>query len=225
MPQPDISKKINDGNKKRKKQKPKNNDKNEKNTFFNNFKHSMIDDFKGTIKILLVFGGLCLALKTIHPISVVVSGSMEPVLFRGDLIIATGWKYPNYEIGDIIMWRLGTSPIVVHRIIKINETRFLTKGDNNNADDIGLYRLYGHPNPPSGLGLENIQSKVLVHFPKVGYPIMLAKENMIITVFVSLGLDYLWTTFWKKKKMSLGEMAYNVASTLAVLFIAKRMAF
>lgn len=66
---------------------------------------------------------------------------MEPVLFRGDLIIATGWKYPNYEIGDIIMWRLGTSPIVVHRIIKINETRFLTKGDNNNADDIGLYRL------------------------------------------------------------------------------------
>lgn len=74
MPQPDISKKINDGNKKRKKQKPKNNDKNEKNTFFNNFKHSMIDDFKGTIKILLVFGGLCLALKTIHPISVVVSG-------------------------------------------------------------------------------------------------------------------------------------------------------
>jgi hypothetical protein len=34
----------------------------------------MVDDFKGTIKILLVFGVLCLGLKTIHPISVVVSG-------------------------------------------------------------------------------------------------------------------------------------------------------
>lgn len=64
---------------------------------------------------------------------------MEPVMYRGDILISSGWKYPNYEVGDIIMWRLNRSPMIVHRIIKITGDRFLTKGDNNPADDIGLY--------------------------------------------------------------------------------------
>ena len=65
---------------------------------------------------------------------------MEPILYRGDLLFATGWKAPNYEVGDIVMWKLPGSPMIVHRVKTIDKRgHYLTKGDNNPADDTGLY--------------------------------------------------------------------------------------
>lgn len=69
-------------------------------------------------------------------------------MYRGDMIIAYGWKAPNFEVGDIVMWRVKRSPIIVHRIVNILESgNFLTKGDNNPVEDTGLYYKYGHPDP------------------------------------------------------------------------------
>jgi signal peptidase I len=153
---------------------------------------------------------------------------MEPVMYRGDMIIAYGWKAPNFERGDIVMWRVKRSPIIVHRIIDIfkeetEERRFLTKGDNNPVADFELYRKYGHDKPNGrafflvlifffleGLSSDQIVSQVLWHIPKIGYPIMLAKEHMAITVIVSLLGDVIWKRLWHKKWIKLGEIVCSL---------------
>uniref|UniRef100_A0A8C6WL45 Signal peptidase complex catalytic subunit SEC11 n=1 Tax=Neogobius melanostomus TaxID=47308 RepID=A0A8C6WL45_9GOBI len=74
------------------------------------------------------------------------SGSMEPVIKRGDVLFASNsWLYP-IKVGDVIMFRTKArkNPIV-HRVVKIRqksngENVYLTKGDNNNFDDShGIY--------------------------------------------------------------------------------------
>ena len=86
-------------------------------------------------------GFSCPFLHTFSTLNFFDTRSMEPVFFRGDILIASGWKAPNYQEGDIVMWQLEKSPMIVHRIIKRTEqNNYLTKGDNNQADDIGLYQ-------------------------------------------------------------------------------------
>lgn len=65
--------------------------------------------------------------------AVVLSGSMEPEMSVGDLILVK--KAENFEINDIVVFQDGHS-LVVHRIIEINDKEIITQGDaNNTADD------------------------------------------------------------------------------------------
>ncbi|GMT00206.1 hypothetical protein PENTCL1PPCAC_22380, partial [Pristionchus entomophagus] len=79
------------------------------------------------------------------PMSVVLSGSMEPAFHRGDVVVLTHYDDEPIRTGDIVVFKIEGRPIpIVHRIIKVHEkdihnTRFLTKGDNNEVDDRGLY--------------------------------------------------------------------------------------
>lgn len=61
------------------------------------------------------------------------SGSMEPELEIGDIIIIK--KYDNYEIGDIVTYLDDDNILVTHRIIEKTENGFVLKGDNNNTKD------------------------------------------------------------------------------------------
>jgi signal peptidase I len=81
------------------------------------------------------------------PIVVVLSGSMEPVFHRGDLLILSNRKQA-VDVGDIVVYNVkGRDIPIVHRVIKQHWTNnagvekqfLLTKGDNNPADDIELY--------------------------------------------------------------------------------------
>lgn len=64
----------------------------------------------------------------------VISGSMEPTLHVGDLIIIdTNWK--NYEKGDIITFRDVNEAFVTHRINKISNGKMITQGDANESED------------------------------------------------------------------------------------------
>ena len=67
--------------------------------------------------------------------SVVLSGSMEPALSVGDLLIFTEEK--NYEVGDVVVYQSGRTP-VVHRIIALDAETFTTQGDANNTADGGI---------------------------------------------------------------------------------------
>jgi len=81
-------------------------------------------------------------------LSVVISGSMEPVMYRGDIVILQqadilGFHEfdPNtVQVGDIVVYNAVwyDSP-VIHRVIKmedINGTTYYTiKGDNNDKPD------------------------------------------------------------------------------------------
>lgn len=67
-----------------------------------------------------------------YGVAVVLSGSMEPELSKGDLIIVR--ETESYDINEVVVYQDGNS-LVVHRIIEINETEVITKGDANNTAD------------------------------------------------------------------------------------------
>ena len=62
----------------------------------------------------------------------VISGSMQPALQIGDVIIVK--KSTNYAERDIITYSNGLTTIT-HRIIAINNDKVITKGDSNEVDD------------------------------------------------------------------------------------------
>ena len=64
--------------------------------------------------------------------AVVLSGSMEPVLSKGDLIVVKEAK--RYEENDIVVFQ-DKGGLVVHRIIATDGETFTTKGDANNGAD------------------------------------------------------------------------------------------
>ena len=77
-------------------------------------------------KDLATFGGFA--------ILEVVSGSMEPTIHVGDLIIIDT-KENNYQENDIVTFYDVDNAFVTHRIISINGKEMITKGDNNNTLD------------------------------------------------------------------------------------------
>ena len=64
----------------------------------------------------------------------VVSGSMEPTIHKGDMIIINT-KAKNYKENDIITFRGKEGEFVTHRIKSIDDKIMVTKGDNNDSDD------------------------------------------------------------------------------------------
>lgn len=65
----------------------------------------------------------------------VATGSMKPVISPNDLIFVKITK--NVSKGDIITFKDSAS-IVTHRLIDINDNKYITKGDANNTSDAGI---------------------------------------------------------------------------------------
>ncbi len=71
---------------------------------------------------------------------IVVSGSMEPVLPVGSLVVTKAVTADEVEVGDVVgYWTgnrfIGVNPIILHRVIAITEEGYLLKGDNNETAD------------------------------------------------------------------------------------------
>ena len=70
---------------------------------------------------------------------IVLSGSMEPTIMKGDLIIVKKANSNYLKTKDIIAFRNEDKTITSHRIIKVDKIDgklyFKTKGDNNNTMD------------------------------------------------------------------------------------------
>lgn len=98
----------------------------------------MIKIKNNTLKIITAF--VILYLLAFIPIFfnnkplVVVSGSMEPTLKVGSLVYYENEKIENFKLNDIVVFKQGKH-IVSHRIVKIEEDGFTTKGDANNSND------------------------------------------------------------------------------------------
>nr|XP_014349883.1 PREDICTED: signal peptidase complex catalytic subunit SEC11C isoform X2 [Latimeria chalumnae] len=94
---------------------------------------------------LMIWKGLIVLTESESPIVVVLSGSMEPVFHRGDLLLLTNYQEDPIRAGEIVVFKVkGRDIPIVHRVIKVHEKengdiKFLTKGDNNNVDDRNLY--------------------------------------------------------------------------------------
>ncbi len=89
--------------------------------------------------LLIVWGTpfvLSQALGTQYPIASITSGSMWPKLKRGDIVFIRGLSADktDLQLGDIIVYR-NERGFTIHRIVKLEEDRLVTRGDANNVDD------------------------------------------------------------------------------------------
>ena len=101
---------------------------------------------------------------------VVVSGSMEPKIMTGSLcMIKENSRVP--QKGDIVAFQRGKIT-VVHRIVKEVNGGYVTKGDNNDAEDPGVLKK------------ENIKGFEMFSVPGIGYIVkwLQTAKGIIITI-------------------------------------------
>lgn len=99
----------------------------------------------------------------------VASGSMQPVVNVGDLIIIR--EQTQYSVNDIVTYNSGRS-IVTHRIIELSDGEAVVKGDANNVAD-------------GSIPLSSIEGKVVFRIPRVGDAMLLAKSPYGIAVVIA----------------------------------------
>jgi signal peptidase len=126
----------------------------------------------GLLAAFTINTGLAFAFDTSKPVMAVVSGSMEPTFYKGDLIVSKGVPPETLEVGDVIVYRNIIRKIdVVHRIVDIEERSghlyFYTKGDNNLTNPDWDQRTMPPLAPP--IMDEWVEGKVILVIPKVGW--------------------------------------------------------
>ena len=120
------------------------------------------------LAVLVIFGFFVGGIFKIKPVAVM-SGSMEPIFYRGDIVVVEKVEenFHKLKLYDIIEYRLDDR-IVLHRIVKIEEKEgklvFITKGDNNELED------------PKPVETSQINGKVKFVVKYIGYPSVLLNE-------------------------------------------------
>lgn len=109
----------------------------------------------------------------------VLSGSMEPEFYPGDLVITKHKSKTDIKVNDIVTYRDNDGIIITHRIIEETPEGYITKGDNNNVEDADI------------LTKENIIGEVKFSIPKLGYlnqflskPMVIAAEMFLLAGFI-----------------------------------------
>jgi signal peptidase len=143
----------------------------------------------------LIYFILQIALNTSTPMVVVVSGSMEPNINKGDLLFIQGVDPEDIEIGDVIVydayglwWGAPEDPIV-HRVVDIEEDDgklyFITKGDANELKD-------KEPVPEN-----RVLGKVVGRIPYVGWvKIILTDYGLLFPVIIILSVPLVVSILW-----------------------------
>eukprot|EP00915_Cephaloidophora_sp_WS-2016_P003197 GHVH01004316.1.p1 GENE.GHVH01004316.1~~GHVH01004316.1.p1 ORF type:complete len:185 (+),score=26.17 GHVH01004316.1:67-621(+) len=120
------------------------------------------------ISTLVSWRLLMCVLNTEAPVVVVLSGSMEPAMFRGDMT-ALYTPSDGFQTGDIVVFNFGEREIpIIHRVVTkhidhAGEVYYLTKGDNNRSNDRALY-----DDGQLWLKEDMIIGKSFAYFPNMG---------------------------------------------------------
>lgn len=96
---------------------------------------------------------------------VIVSGSMEPLIKVRDAVIIKRADADSIKVGDVVTYRSQDPSyygiLITHRVVRIEEQNgeklYITKGDSNETID------------RSPIKLGQIQGKVVMRVPKIGY--------------------------------------------------------
>jgi len=109
-----------------------------------------------------------------YGVAVVLSGSMEPELYKDDLIIVE--KCESFAVRDVVVFQDGGN-LVVHRILELDGETAVTKGDNNPDDD-------------GTIALNAIKGKVIAKVPAVGAVVNWLKTpvGIILTLAAAIAL-------------------------------------
>ncbi|RJX43033.1 signal peptidase I [Halonotius aquaticus] len=113
---------------------------------------------------------------------VVLSGSMEPTLSPGDVVIVDATA--TVGIGDIITYDTGDQVPTTHRVIDERDGGYQTKGDANENVDSGL------------VAFESVIGRTIITIPFVGYVILWANSPvgyvlLVVIPLVLLGVSEL----------------------------------
>ncbi len=120
-------------------------------------------------------------------IDTVLSGSMEPAIPTGSIVVSRTVPLSEIQVGDIITFSgSGRDRFITHRVTAIGQSDgvvFTTKGDANNAGD------------PFFVPAENVVGKVILHIPFLGFVFSFVKTplGIIVTLIIPgllvLGLE------------------------------------
>jgi len=117
---------------------------------------------------------------------IVLSGSMETELYKGDLAIVKTVDKNTLIKQDTIAFRDNKNYVVTHRIVDIIQKKgkkeFITKGDNNNGNDSGT------------VSLDNIEGKYIFKISGLGNVLLELKKPL--TLFVILGIIAVFGIIW-----------------------------
>jgi signal peptidase I len=153
------------------------------------------------LRTVLAVGSLALVWFTVGPrglgggvdyVVVARGTSMQPTLEVGDLVVTK--PAPDYKVGDIIAVREVDGPIIVHRIIAIDEDGFRTRGDGNDFTD------------PDPVASEQVLGRMALRVPAVGRWMGALGRGGLMGVIVALlvflvGLGYLRETQPKRERV------------------------
>ena len=84
----------------------------------------------------------------------ITSGSMMPEIQVGEIVILI--RKQEYKENDIITYQVNNSYFVTHRIVKLKEEGYITKGDANNIEDKEIVKK------------QDVKGKVIFHSKVLG---------------------------------------------------------
>jgi len=87
----------------------------------------------------------------------VFTGSMEPAVSVGSVVVIKPVDPETLKEGDIICFRFSEPTSITHRIINITNEGFITKGDANEDPDMWTVKK------------ENVIGKLIITIPYIGY--------------------------------------------------------
>ena len=125
---------------------------------------------------------------------VITSNSMEPSIYKGDVIITKKCKEEDIQIGDVITFEQNQE-VITHRIQKIEENesttekKYITKGDNNNTEDIET------------ITYSNIKGKYVLTIPSLGIIISILENRIILLIIILILLILCFYKIQKQEKL------------------------
>jgi len=162
------------------------------------FRSTLIAVYPLLWTILAYFYVLPIVTGSAVPLSVVISGSMEPSIHVGDVLFSVSPE--DATVGDIVVFKVPNIDIpIVHRIIKTTPDGVLTKGDANQVDDRFLYPT----DFKSILSRDLILGKVRGQIPWIGYITILF--NPIRPLVITLAIAHALYDGLKKHKNTRGD--------------------
>jgi signal peptidase I len=133
-----------------------------------------------TLLLLILAYPVCIFLRVPYPIVIVGSGSMQPTLSVGDVLVIV--PFGDVQVGDIVYIRVGAGSYL-HRVVELVSTPdggkgVITKGDANRATDQSMQGLsYSELSDVKGRALS--VAGLLVVVPKIGVLIMQARGVLL----------------------------------------------
>lgn len=119
-------------------------------------------------------------------ILVVLTGSMEPTIKSGEMIIIK--EQTDYNVDDIVTYKEDRNFFVTHRIINKYEDKYETKGDNNNLIDEPIDK-------------DQIEGKVIYHSKVCGFFILyLLKPITLIVIIIFIVKEFFGHIYVKGEK-------------------------